>query len=86
MGRGSFAVPLASLGERGARLEAGGRNFESRQPFTIPFATRSTPPELWDQPRFYTANATISMIWTVSFVATAAVLATVLATAAQPVW
>ncbi len=54
------------------------------RPFTIPFAKRSTPPELWDQPRFYAANITISMIWTVSFVLTAIVLATVLATAAHP--
>ncbi len=54
------------------------------RPFTIPFAKRSTPPELWDQPRFYAANVTISMIWTVSFAVTAAVLATVLATAAHP--
>ena len=44
------------------------------RPFTIPFAKRSTPPELWDQPRFYAANVTISMIWTVSFALTAAVL------------
>ena len=54
------------------------------RPFTVPFAKRSTPAELWDQPRFYTANVTISMIWTVSFAVTAAVLATVLATAAHP--
>jgi hypothetical protein len=54
------------------------------RPFTIPFAKRSTPAELWDQPRFYTANVTISMIWTVSFALTAALLTTVLATAAHP--
>jgi len=54
------------------------------RPFTIPFAKRSTPPELWDQPRFHAANVTISMIWTVSFAVTAAVLATVLATATHP--
>lgn len=54
------------------------------RPFTIPFAKRSTPPELWDQPRFHAANVTISMIWVISFVVTATVLATVLATAAHP--
>ena len=54
------------------------------RPFTIPFAKRSTPPEFWDQPRFYAANVTISMIWTVSFALTASILATVLATAAHP--
>ena len=57
------------------------------RPFTIPFAKRSTPPELWDQPRFYAANVTISMIWTISFAVTAALLATVLAPLrTQPAW
>ena len=53
------------------------------RPFTIPFAKRSTPPELWDQPRFYAANVTITLIWTVSFFVTALALALALSPAAH---
>jgi hypothetical protein len=51
------------------------------RPFTIPFAKRSTPPELWDQPRFYAANVAISMIWIVSFAVSALALGVIRATA-----
>jgi len=51
------------------------------RPFTIPFAQRSTPPELWDQPRFYAANVTISMIWVISFAVSALALGIIRAAA-----
>jgi hypothetical protein len=54
------------------------------RPFTIPFAKRSTPPELWDQPRFYDANVTISLIWTLSFAAAAVAIASVVIMSANP--
>jgi hypothetical protein len=54
------------------------------RPFTIPYAKRSTPPELWDQPRFYDANVTITLIWTVCFFAAAVAIAAILARAAHP--
>ena len=49
------------------------------RPFTIPYAKRSTPAELWDQPRFHHANVVISTLWAVSFIVTAAALFTLLA-------
>jgi hypothetical protein len=55
-----------------------------RQPFTIPFAKRSTPPELWNQPRFYSANVTISSIWTFSFFAAALAIGAILIIATHP--
>ena len=54
------------------------------RPFTIPFAKRSTPPELWDQPRFYDANITISLIWVISFATAAIAIASILTVAAHP--
>ncbi|HEX4820232.1 MAG TPA: hypothetical protein VFV00_08495 [Acidimicrobiales bacterium] len=55
------------------------------QPFTLPFARRSTPPAIWDDPRFVQANAIISMVWAISVLATAAALALLHATAPHAV-
>jgi hypothetical protein len=54
------------------------------RPFTMPFAKRSTPEELWGQPRFYDANVTISLIWTLSFAAAALAIASIVTISANP--
>ncbi len=69
------ALSLATLG-----VVAGLSLLEGR-PFTLVFARRTTPPELWDLPIFLSANRTITAVWTASFLTTAAVSAFVLAVA-----
>lgn len=58
------------------------------QPFTLTFAKRSAPRELWDAPAFLAANVTITTVWAVSFLVTAAVCAATLALApsATAIW
>jgi hypothetical protein len=49
------------------------------QPFTIPFAKRVAPVELWGTPMFAHINVVLSAVWATSFAAMAAAIATVLA-------
>lgn len=50
-----------------------------RQPFTIPFAKRVAPVELWGTPMFMHINVVLTAVWATSFAAMAAVIASVLA-------
>ena len=76
------AMSLAALGLASAI------SLVRREPFTLAFAKRSVPRELWDEPAFFDANVTITAVWTASFLTTAAVCAVTLAVApsATPVW
>ncbi len=76
------ALSLAALGLASVASLVRGR------PFTLTIAKRTTARELWDLPAFVDANVTITTVWAASFLATAAVCATVLAVAphATPVW
>jgi hypothetical protein len=76
------ALSLATLGVASVASLVRGR------PFTLTIAKRSVPREIWDVPAFIAANVTITTVWTVSFIATAAVCALTLAVApsATPVW
>jgi hypothetical protein len=49
------------------------------QPFTMPFAKRVAPVEVWDTPMFLHINVVLSAVWATSFAAMAAVIAAVLA-------
>ena len=51
------------------------------RPFTVPFAQRSTPSAIWDDPRFLRANTIISMVWGSSVLVMAAALGLLHATA-----
>jgi hypothetical protein len=51
------------------------------RPFTLPFARRSTPRAIWDDPRFLHANTIISMAWASSVLVMAAALGLLDATA-----
>jgi hypothetical protein len=51
------------------------------EPFTMTFAKRTAPPEVWDEPLFIDANVTITTVWAISFLGTAAACAAVLAVA-----
>jgi hypothetical protein len=55
------------------------------QPFTIPFAKRVAPIELWDTPVFLHINVVLSAVWATSFAAMAAAIAAVLALRPQAV-
>ncbi len=67
------ALSLATLG-----VVAGLSLLEGR-PFTLVFARRTTPPELWDLPIFLSVNRTITAVWAASFLTTAAASAVLLA-------
>lgn len=45
-----------------------------RKPFTLGIAKQTTPREYWDQPLFFRTNVIITVVWTVCFALTAAVL------------
>jgi hypothetical protein len=55
------------------------------QPFTIPFAKRVAPIELWDTPVFLHINVVLSAVWATSFAAMAVAVAAVLALQPQAV-
>jgi hypothetical protein len=55
------------------------------QPFTVPFAKRVAPVELWDTPMFMHINIVLTAVWATSFALTATVIAVVLATAPHAV-
>jgi len=55
------------------------------QPFTVPFAKRVAPPELWDTPMFIHVNNVLSAVWAASFAVTASIIAVVVATAPHAV-
>jgi hypothetical protein len=55
------------------------------QPFTIPFAKRVAPVELWGTPAFLHINVVLSAVWATSFAAMAAAIAAVLALQPQAV-
>lgn len=67
------ALSLATLG-----VVAGLSVVEGR-PFTLTFARRTTPAEVWDLPLFHEVNRTISTVWALSFLVTAAICAIALA-------
>ena len=56
-----------------------------RKPFTIPFAKRVAPPEIWDTPIFLHVNMMLTAVWATSFAAMAAIIALVLALHPQAV-
>jgi hypothetical protein len=45
------------------------------RPFTLAFAKRTTPRELWSHPRFIAINRFLTAVWTASFAASAVVCA-----------
>jgi hypothetical protein len=49
-------------------------------PFTLPFAKRSTPSTTWDDPRFLHANIVISSVWACSVLSIAALVSVLHAT------
>ncbi|MEZ5177368.1 MAG: hypothetical protein R2746_03540 [Acidimicrobiales bacterium] len=71
-------TPALSLATLGA---AAGLSVLEGRPFTLTFARRTTPPELWDLPIFHEVNRTITLVWTASFLTTAAACALALALA-----
>jgi hypothetical protein len=46
-----------------------------RKPFTMAFAKKGTPPEIWKEPRFLKVNMTITSFWAAMFTATAPLIA-----------
>lgn len=66
------ALSLAVLGATAADSLLRGR------PFTLTFARRTAPPEVWEHPAFVRANVVITRVWAASFLLAAAACASVL--------
>lgn len=69
------AMSLAALGVAATDSLLRGR------PFTLTFARRTTPQEVWEHPAFLRANVVITRAWAVSFLLSAALCAALLASA-----
>jgi hypothetical protein len=71
----SFLRPYSGAGSQGWLALAAWFSIAVGKPFTMAFAKRSTPPEIWKEPRFLKVNTTITSFWAASFTVFSALIA-----------